>query len=145
MSEISSNTNLASEYYVLSCLYRIGVDAYLTLGNKKSVDIIIKKPDRLITIDVKGLKGTTNFPIDNWNEINENHYLVFVAFNDKIADTNYLPDVFIVPSTEIETEFEVLKGKSMVYINPKGNRKVVELNRLKKLAEKYKNNWKPFI
>ena len=28
------NTNLASEYYVLSMLYRLGVDAYLTLEHK---------------------------------------------------------------------------------------------------------------
>ncbi len=145
MGEISSNTNLASEYYVLSCLYRIGADAYLTLGNKKSVDIIVKKPHRLITIDVKGLKGTTNFPIDNWTESSENHYLVFVTYNDKITDTTILPDVYIVPSMEIETAYDELKGRSMVYVNPKGNRKVVELGRLKKLADRYKNNWHPFL
>ena len=33
------NTNMASEFYVLSMLHRIGVDAALTLGNKKAVDI----------------------------------------------------------------------------------------------------------
>ena len=33
------NTNLASEFYVLSMLYRCGLDASLTLGNKKSVDV----------------------------------------------------------------------------------------------------------
>ncbi len=43
MGEKSQNTNLASEYYVLSMLYRIGANAYLTLGNKKSVDIIVEK------------------------------------------------------------------------------------------------------
>ena len=35
------NTNLASEFYVLSMLYRLGFDANLTLGNKKSVDITV--------------------------------------------------------------------------------------------------------
>jgi hypothetical protein len=35
------NTNLASEFYVLSMLYRLGFDANLTLGNKKSVDIAV--------------------------------------------------------------------------------------------------------
>ena len=35
------NTNLASEFYVLSMLYRPGLDANLTLGNKKSVDIAV--------------------------------------------------------------------------------------------------------
>lgn len=39
MSEVKQNTNLASEYFILSCLYRVDANAYLTLGNKKSVDI----------------------------------------------------------------------------------------------------------
>jgi hypothetical protein len=61
------NTNLASEFYVISMLHRKGIDASLTLGNKKAVDIIIAdKKGRIITIDVKGLQGTTNFPIENW-------------------------------------------------------------------------------
>ncbi len=37
------NTNLAAEFYVLSMLHRLGADANLTLGNKKSVDIAIVK------------------------------------------------------------------------------------------------------
>ena len=35
------NTNLAGEFFILSVLYRLGADANLTLGNKKSVDIVV--------------------------------------------------------------------------------------------------------
>ena len=63
------NTNLASEYFVLATLYRQGFDAYITLGNKKGIDIIINHNDiKQITIDVKGLQGKTLFPLDNVNE-----------------------------------------------------------------------------
>lgn len=34
------DTNLAAEFYVLSCLHRLGGAANLTLGNKKAVDIV---------------------------------------------------------------------------------------------------------
>ncbi|GAH30245.1 unnamed protein product, partial [marine sediment metagenome] len=52
------NTNLASEFYVLSTLHRLGLDAFLTLGNKKSVDILVASPGGLfLTIDVKGVAG----------------------------------------------------------------------------------------
>jgi hypothetical protein len=52
------NTNLASEFYVLSMLYRLGLDANLTLGNKKSVDItVVLGPGRAVTIDVKAVAG----------------------------------------------------------------------------------------
>ncbi|MCX7735386.1 MAG: hypothetical protein N2319_01620 [Candidatus Kapabacteria bacterium] len=59
MSEKGYNTNLAAEFYVLSILYRLGINAHLTLGNKKSVDIVVENDKGLITIDVKGLKDTS--------------------------------------------------------------------------------------
>jgi len=50
------NTNLAAEFWVLSALYRFGVEAHLTLGNKKSVDILIVCNSKTIcTVNVKGL------------------------------------------------------------------------------------------
>ena len=50
------DTNLAAEFYVLSMLHRLGMEANLTLGNKKGVDIVlIRNPDEAVTIDVKGV------------------------------------------------------------------------------------------
>ena len=37
------NTGIASEYLVLSMLYRLNYEAYITMGNKKSVDIWIMR------------------------------------------------------------------------------------------------------
>ena len=52
------NTNLASEFYVLSVLHRLGAEANLTLGNKKAVDIVIvHAAGDAVTVDVKGLAG----------------------------------------------------------------------------------------
>jgi len=144
MGEKGHNTNLAAEFYVLSILYRLGINAHLTLGNKKSVDIVVEKENEIITIDVKGLKDTSCFPIDNWNKKNENHFLIFVSFLKRIDNPNIIPDVFIVPSLELENFHKELDGKQIIYRNPKGNRIVVEYSRLKKLGEKYKNKWDYF-
>ena len=146
MGEKTQNTNLASEYYVMSCLYRIGADAYLTLGNKKSVDIIVKKSDVLLTIDVKGLKGSTNFHIGNLKDEDksEKHFIVFVSYTGKIKNTKHLPEMYIVPSNKLDFEHPELDGKSLIYINPKESHKVVPLSKLRKLKEKYRDNWKPF-
>jgi len=60
------NTNLAAEFWVLSTLYRIGSDAQLTLGNKKSVDILVNLSNGMrCTIDVKGLADPYDWPADN--------------------------------------------------------------------------------
>lgn len=127
----SYNTNLASEYLILSMLNRLGLDAYITLGNKKSIDIIVKNKSRTITIDVKGLSGTTLFPLDNFKENSKNHFIVFVSFLNKITDCTINPEIYIVPSGKIE---------QLMYRNPKGNRQGVNLSRLRQHAS-YRDNW----
>jgi len=60
------NTNLASEFYVLSMLRHLGVDALLTLGNKKAVDIIVANENGTITtIGVKRFEGSYVQPATN--------------------------------------------------------------------------------
>jgi len=57
----TQNTNLASEFYVASQLFRQGYVVTVTLGHTKEIDLIVAHPDgRTITIDMKGLKNTTN-------------------------------------------------------------------------------------
>lgn len=41
-SQRGYGTNLASEFYVLSAFYRLGLDAKLTLGNKKGFAIVVR-------------------------------------------------------------------------------------------------------
>jgi len=148
MGEIHENTNLASEFYILSMLYRKGLNASLTLGNKKSVDIMVIKNGKVLTIDVKGIKKSSSaFPIENCL-IAKDHFIVFVAYKD-ISNLTLLegnPDVYIVPSMDLVKKFKEFDNfKScpgdFIYINPKGNRKTVDLNRLCKLKDKYANNW----
>lgn len=129
------NTNLASEYYVLSMLYRQGFDAYITLGNKKGIDIILNLNDeKQITIDVKGLQGTTLFPLDNVDEQAEkpNHFVVFLSFLNKMSDPLVLPEIYVLPHNAL---------KELMYHNPKGNRKGINLSMLRSTAATYRNNW----
>ena len=85
------NTNLASEYYVLAALYRQGFNAFITLGNKKGIDIIINQNDeKQITIDVKGLQGKTLFPLDNVNEITRKKkslYSLLIIFGQDVKSS----------------------------------------------------------
>ena len=129
------NTNLASEYYVLSMLYRQGFDAYITLGNKKGIDIILNLNDeKQITIDVKGLQGTTLFPLDNVDDQADkpNHFVVFLSFLNKMSDPLVLPEIYVLPHNDL---------KELMYHNPKGNRKGINLSMLRSNAEAYRNNW----
>ena len=130
MQKSKYNTNLAAEFYVLSVLHRLGADAALTLGNKKSM-VVVCGAGGAITVDVKGLAGTTSWPVDNVTKTKSNHFLVFVCYNNKIDQPIVSPDVWIMPSTVL---------KHYRYVAP-GGRRVVFRGTLLKRASKYKNAW----
>ena len=127
------DTGIASEYLVLSMLYRLGIDAYMTLGNKKSVDIWIKNDDDFaIEIDVKSVREYDSIPVGNV-EAKDNRYIVFVIYNKKFdfKDVPTLPEFYIVPSkyvVENRTKYDLKSG---------GER----FNIFKKDIEGYKNHW----
>ncbi len=98
---LKPNTNLAAEFFVASLLHRLGHNVTITLGHTKEIDLIISCPNgRNITIDVKGLKNKTNWPI-NPKYKNKNHYYVFVCYLDKIDKLEVTPEIFVVPSLQI--------------------------------------------
>ncbi len=132
MSEKSYNTNLASEFYVLSALHRLGLDAVLTLGNKKSVDLaVVRVAGDSVTVDVKGLAGRTSWPVDNLKLSKSSHFLVFVCYYGKIGQIEASPEIWIVPSAKLAP---------FIYHAP-GGRKVIQRSTLLKDAGKFKDAW----
>ena len=97
------NTNLASEFYVLSMLYRLGLDASLTLGNKKSVDIsVVLGPGRVVTIDVKAVKAKMDWLMGSVPESpKSSHFVVLVSYEGKFSDTAREPRCWIFGSSPI--------------------------------------------
>ena len=127
------NTNLAAEFHVLSVLHRLGLSASLTLGNRKSIDIVVESRGRLFTIDVKGMASRTNWPMDNFKAaIGLNHFIALVTFNNKIGDPAVPPSVFLVPADQISDYF---------YRNPKGNRQTVRYSRMRDEGQQFLEAW----
>ena len=130
------NTNLAAEFHVLSVLHRKGAEANLTLGNKKSVDIaVVRGEGSAVTIDVKGLAGTTGWPVDNLAVGKAGHFIAFVCYMGHIDDPEVPPSVWIVPSTDV---------LQFVY-NAPGGRKLVRVSELRAKGSEFKNAWSLII
>jgi len=133
MAKNGYNTGLAAEFFVLSILHRKGVDANLTLGNKKSVDIAaVLRAGEAITIDVKGLAGRTGWPVDNIRKPKANHFIVFVCFRGKIDDATVVPEVWVVPSRRIP---------ALTYHSPSGKRRLVSRSTLNARGARYRDAW----
>jgi hypothetical protein len=110
-------TNLASEFYVLSVLHRLGANATLTLGNKKSVDIVVvRHAGDAVTIDVKGVAGSWDWPADNIRKPAKprQHYLVFVTYEGSFAEPKTLPRVWVVPYLGVRRFLKQYAGRKNV-------------------------------
>lgn len=99
------DTNLAAEYYVLSCLHRIGLTANLTLGNKKGVDIVVvRDAGDAVTVEVKGVAKKYDWPATNLvTENPDRHFVALVSFEGRIADADMpSPRTWLLPFPEAE-------------------------------------------
>ncbi len=126
------NTNLASEFHVLSILHRLGFDAVLTLGNKKMVDIVVtNKKGGFTTIDVKGMAKKYDWPADNIRRHAEGgHFVVLVSYEGRIEDPTFMPAVWIIP-----------QEKSDNFIKQYRTRRNISRSFILKNGESFLNAW----
>jgi len=118
------DTGVAAEYYVLSQIYRMGLEAYMSQGNKKAIDIrVIQENGNPISIDVKAVRGYSSLVVNNV-QYKEQHFIAFVIYNNKFEDVFTSPDVYIVPSLDVppitqhfKNEKRVMKGSLDKYLN----------------------------
>jgi hypothetical protein len=112
----SYDTNLAAEFYVLSMLHRLGMEANLTLGNKKGVDIVLVRDlGEAVTIDVKGVAKRYDWPAGNIHSAHpERHFVVLVSFEGHISDPTSIPRCWIVPLPDLEPFFRQYSGRRNV-------------------------------
>jgi hypothetical protein len=129
-------TNLASEFYVLAALYRLGADAALSLGNKKAVDItIVRSVNDVVTVDVKGVAGKHDWPADNIGaEAKPRHFVVFVSFEGEFSNPEKVPSIWVVPHADVAH----FKSQYQSRCN-------VSRKRLLEMGERYRDNWDSLV
>jgi len=100
---LGRHLELAAKFHVVSVLHRLGADANLTLAQPDGVDItVVLSSGQALTIDVKTLAGTRNWPIEHFTA-RAHHYMAFVVFLQSIRDLETPPEVHLVPSTALQT------------------------------------------
>ncbi len=105
------NANLAAEFFVASQLFRLGYTVTITLGNTKEIDLLVAHPDgRTVTIDVKGLKNRTNWPV-NPKLRRKSHFYALVGYNNQFRYPLSIPEVFIIPSMQIKKYLSTWTGR----------------------------------
>lgn len=96
----AKHLELASKFYVLSVLHRIGSDATLTFSQSDNVDItVVVESGNALTVDVKTLTGPMEWPVADFSA-RAGHFLAFVWYPNS-EDPNIPPAVYIVASEQL--------------------------------------------
>ena len=108
----------------MSLLSRTGKEAYLSLGNKKGVDIIVKtEKGSICLIEVKGVNKSNDWLIGNSGKFLHSPALfyAFLCFNGKIDQLSNPPDIWIIPSAKIgrRSEHKISKNQKTVFVSIK--------------------------
>ncbi|MCI5093020.1 hypothetical protein [Phaeodactylibacter sp.] len=111
-----SHTGIASEFFVAAELSRRGYNVTLTLGNTKSIDLLVEKESNVVPIQVKGIQRTKSIC---WSlkstSLREDIIYVFVNLN---ADTLSLPEFFVLNYEEVKAHLKtVASGRNYIDYN----------------------------
>jgi len=86
---------------VASQLLRLGHVVTLTLGQTKEIDLLVEtRNGREVTVDVKGLKNKTNWPL-RLKQVRPNHFYILVTYADRFEDLSASPETFVIPANRI--------------------------------------------
>jgi len=96
----AKHLELASKFYVLSVLHRLGADATMTSSQSHDADItVVLESGHALTIDVKSLTGTPEWPVADFRA-RAGHFLTFVCY-PAASQPNTPPSVYIIASEEL--------------------------------------------
>jgi hypothetical protein len=94
----SQTSGMAGEFLVAGKLFKRGLQVSVTVGNAKSIDLLVYNPktERSYTVQVKTVRCKNCFPMRREN-VGANHIYIFVVLNKE--DQN--EDFFILPGKTI--------------------------------------------
>lgn len=113
-------TGLAGEFFVAAELLKRGLQASLTFGNAKSIDLFAFNPrtSKTFTVQVKALRKSNYFVIDH-AKVQREHTYVFVLLNEPNKPVNY----FVVPGEILVDEpsrfGRYFQGETFPGVNPR--------------------------
>ena len=129
-------TGMAGEFLTAGKLFKLGLQAAVTLGNAKSIDILAFNPkkEKNYNVQVKTNRAKNCFLIDKEN-IRKDDIYVFVLLNENDKQE----DFFIIKGESLLNNIDHFWGSSY---KPGKQTKMPAIN-YGPLA-KYKDNWKLF-
>jgi hypothetical protein len=124
---------MAGEFLVVGQLFKRKLQASVTLGNAKAIDVLVYNPrtERSFSVSVKTLRARNCFPMKP-SAVSPSHTYIFVVLNEPGTAEHY----FVVPGTALANDLPAFFGASL----EDEDRPAVNFGPLKL----YENNWSLF-
>ena len=132
---LKTQTGIAAEFYAAGELCRLGYNVTFTFGNTKSIDLIVEKNGKLISVQVKGIQKTKSI-CWNLDKTKIQNGIVYILVNLHVNDRNAKPEFFVLTAEEARIMFTDSKKEQE-------KRTYLDYKKLKKLAV-YENRWNVF-
>ncbi len=133
----NQTTGMAGEFFVVGKLFKKGLQASITFGNAKAIDILVYNPksEKTYAVQVKTSRKKDNFRYLNGKVIKDDQIFVFIFLNE-FEDNE---DFFIVKGSEM------LKNINNFFGSTYNNDNLPEKGTVNyKVLEQYKDNWSVF-
>ena len=108
-------TGMAGEFFVMERLFRLGYQPALTLGNAKSIDILVQTGSGPKVISVKATRGGGKWPVSLASDPDPEHlvyvFLLYRHFDDVTTD----PEVWVMPAPDVEDRKRQWFDRSAIY------------------------------
>lgn len=126
-------SGMAGEFFVMEALFRLGHEPALTLGNAKTIDILVQNESgETLKISVKTVRGGGKWGVGT-EDLSKNKKLFFIFLHYKnFDDVTTRPDVFIVPARDVQKIKEDWFNSFAVYFSNSERRERLE---------KYRDAW----
>ncbi|MDW8469978.1 MAG: hypothetical protein RML56_14465 [Burkholderiales bacterium] len=110
---------MAGEFFVTEKLFRLGYEPALTLGNAKTVDILVRTKSRNLSVSVKSARGGGKWGVDE-NDLAADKNLVFVFLLYKnFEDVKTNPEVWVMPASDVDKRKRRWFKKFAIYYSHK--------------------------
>lgn len=121
------DSGMAGEFHVMEALYRLGHQPALTLGNAKTVDILVHlQSGKTVRISVKTVRGGGKWGVGA-HDLSQQRDLFFVfLLHRNFTNVTVRPEAFIVPAANVEKLKEPWFKAFAVYYSNRERRRRLE-------------------
>jgi len=130
-------SGMAGEFLTVGKLFKLGLQASVTLGNAKAVDVLAYNPitNKSYNVQVKTCRKKNCFPLRKEN-VKADHIFIFVFLNEMDAKENF----FIIKGKELLNDIDKFWGASY------RNKKVSSIPGINYgPLKEYEDNWSLFL